>query len=243
MDRHEEEKARLRIGTAGWALPKSQAALFPSPGSHLERYASLFNSVEINSSFYREHQPKTYARWAASVPHNFRFSVKLARWFTHERGLAETERLDFVLTGPRELGEKWDVLLVQLPPKLVFDPRVAERFFRALRRLYPGRVACEPRHPTWAHAASLFRDFSISQVLADPEVVPDFGARETGGFRYYRLHGSPEIYRSEYAPDFLHKVTMELKSSRLDTWCIFDNTTFGHSVANARTLLTELSAL
>jgi uncharacterized protein YecE (DUF72 family) len=60
--------ASVRIGTAGWSIPKEHAAPFPVQGSHLERYGAVFDAVEINSSFYRPHRRATYARWAASVP-------------------------------------------------------------------------------------------------------------------------------------------------------------------------------
>ncbi|HWP34406.1 MAG TPA: DUF72 domain-containing protein, partial [Thermodesulfobacteriota bacterium] len=56
------------VGCAGWAIPRAAAGAFPGPGSHLERYARVLPAVEINSSFYRSHRPRTYARWAASVP-------------------------------------------------------------------------------------------------------------------------------------------------------------------------------
>jgi uncharacterized protein YecE (DUF72 family) len=61
----------VRIGTAGWSIPKRHADVFPAAGSHLERYAARLAAVEINSSFYRPHRPATYARWAAAVPDGF----------------------------------------------------------------------------------------------------------------------------------------------------------------------------
>jgi hypothetical protein len=64
---------RALVGTAGWSLPSRHAADFPTTGSHLERYATRFDVVEINSSFYRPHRLVTYDRWAASVPDDFRF--------------------------------------------------------------------------------------------------------------------------------------------------------------------------
>src|SRR6201990_2091516 len=77
----------MYIGTAGWSIPASYAADFPDKGTHLERYAARMNAVEINSSFYRPHQRKTYERWAAGVPEDFRFSVKLPRSITQEKRL------------------------------------------------------------------------------------------------------------------------------------------------------------
>ena len=101
------------VGTAGWTIPPQLKPEYPEAGTHLERYSHKLNCVEINSSFYRDHKPETYARWAASVPPGFRFSVKLSRHFTHERGLQEHgEHLRDVLAGISELGKKWAVLLV-----------------------------------------------------------------------------------------------------------------------------------
>ena len=77
----------VRIGCAGWTIPTEHSAVFGGEGTHLQRYASRFSCVEINSSFYRPHRTTTYARWAASVPDNFRFSVKLPKTITHEQRL------------------------------------------------------------------------------------------------------------------------------------------------------------
>ena len=75
----------IRVGCAGWSIPREHADRFPEEGSHLARYAGRFPAVEINSSFYKPHRPATYARWAASVPADFRFSVKVPKLATHER--------------------------------------------------------------------------------------------------------------------------------------------------------------
>src|SRR4051812_32051961 len=72
----------LYVGCAGWSVPKEHAGHFPAAGSHLQRYASRFPAVEINSSFYRPHRPATYARWAATVPDRFRFAGKVPREIT-----------------------------------------------------------------------------------------------------------------------------------------------------------------
>ena len=77
----------LRLGCAGWSLPRAQWPHFPPEGSHLERYAARFDAVEIDTSFYRPHRTETYARWAASTPAHFRFAVKLPKTITHEARL------------------------------------------------------------------------------------------------------------------------------------------------------------
>ena len=140
----------IRVGCAGWSIPKEHADRFPAEGSHLARYAGRFPAVEINSSFYKPHRPATYARWAASVPAGFRFSVKVPKVATHERRLVDTDDvLDSFLAEATQLGDKLGPLLVQLPPSLTFSADVAERFFASLRDGSTATWPCEPRHPTW----------------------------------------------------------------------------------------------
>ncbi len=93
--------AGIRIGCAGWSIRSNQSTLFGEGGSQLARYATCFDCVEINSSFYRSHQRKTYARWAAEVPDDFRFSVKLPKSITHQARLRDADaRADSVAAEP-----------------------------------------------------------------------------------------------------------------------------------------------
>ena len=78
----------MRIGTAGWVIPRQNAEMAAGEGSHLERHARVFRCVEINSSFHRSHRPATWARWAEAVPEDFRFSVKFPKAVTHQAKLA-----------------------------------------------------------------------------------------------------------------------------------------------------------
>jgi len=124
----------IRIGTAGWAIPRPVSERFPPAPSNLARYAGLFRAAEINSSFHRPHRPVTYARWADSVPDNFQFAVKLPRAVTHDKRLVNAQpELAIFVDQARHLGPKLGPLLVQLPPSLAFDPVTAREFFRGLR--------------------------------------------------------------------------------------------------------------
>ena len=82
----------MLAGCAGWTLTCETLAAFPPEGSHLERYACVFGAVEINSSFYRSHQAKTWQRWGQCVPADFRFSVKIPRTITHDAKLVGIDR-------------------------------------------------------------------------------------------------------------------------------------------------------
>ena len=234
----------LRIGCAGWTLPKAVQPAFPTGGTHLQRYASRFPAVEINSSFHRPHRPATYARGAASVPEDFRFAVKAPKAITHERRLADAEDL----IGPflaqiAALGEKLGCVLVQLPPSLDLDVATAESFLVFLRDRHAGAVALEPRHPSWftAESAELLEKHRIARVAADPAQAPAGG--EPGGWPgtvYYRLHGSPRVYYSAYDEGYLRALAVRLGEAAAgadDVWCIFDNTVLGAAASNALTLL------
>jgi uncharacterized protein YecE (DUF72 family) len=234
------------VGCAGWSIPKAYAARFPEGGSHLERYARRFPAVEINSSFYRPHRPETYARWAATVPDDFRFAVKMPREITHVRRLAHAEEpLDRFLAAVRALGAKLGPLLVQLPPRLAFDAGSVGAFFEALRARFDGAVACEPRHASWfADAVERFlARVQVARVAADPAPTPR-GAVPGGwdGLVYYRLHGSPRMYYSNYPDTYLDALarTLAAAARSAPTWCIFDNTALGAATANALTVLERL---
>jgi uncharacterized protein YecE (DUF72 family) len=234
-----------RIGTAGWSIPKAVGESFPATGSHLTRYAARFSAVEINSSFYRPHRPATYARWAATVPEDFRFSVKLPRLITHERGLRDAaEPLDQFLTEVRALGDRLGPLLIQLPPSLECEEALAERFFALLRDRFNGALACEPRHASWFEDRldAMLAEFRVARVAADPAPVPR--AAEPAGWPdlvYRRLHGAPRIYYSTYAANELDRYAASMREAKApESWCIFDNTALGEATRNALNLLGRL---
>jgi uncharacterized protein YecE (DUF72 family) len=212
----------------------------PRNGSHLERYASQMNSVEINSSFYRPHQRITYERWARSTPTGFLFSVKVPKAITHDLRLINCDApLDRFMAEVMGLGDKLGVLLVQLPPSFSFDKRVAGRFFRNFRSHTECACVLEPRHSSWftSDAEKWLVDLQVSRVAADPAPVARAG--KTGGWNgtaYYRMHGAPRIYHSEYDKTSLSLLKRELDRSRrpsMSTWCIFDNTASGAALGNA----------
>jgi uncharacterized protein YecE (DUF72 family) len=232
----------IRIGTAGWSFPRTVEG-FPAEGTGLERYAAVFDAVEINSSFYRPHQRKTYERWAASTPAAFRFAVKVIRMVTHERKLVDcAEPLARFLDECGGLGGKLGPLLIQLPPSLRFDARIVERFLTTWREATTAATVLEPRHATWfdAPAEALLRTFEIARVAADPAVVP--AAAEPGGWTgltYRRLHGSPAMYATSYDDGRLEPLAARIagEADATQAWCVFDNTQFGAATTDALKLM------
>ena len=238
----------LRVGCAGWAIPSQHAPAFPSQGTHLERYAQRFTGVEVNSSFYRSHRPPTYARWAAAVPDQFQFAVKMPQEITHTRRLVEvTAPLERFLTEVQSLGAKLGPLLLQLPPSLRCTEPLVQTFLTLLRARFHGSVVCEPRHGSWCSPAAeqLLHTFQVARVAADPARVP--AAAVPGGWPglvYYRWHGTPEMYVSAYTSAAVEVLAAQVAASArtVPTWCIFDNTARGAATRNALELLAQQAA-
>jgi uncharacterized protein YecE (DUF72 family) len=231
---------RAVIGTAGWSIPAMAAERFPAEGTSLERYASVFGGVEINSSFHRSHRASTWQRWAESVPDGFRFSAKLPKTVTHQAKLVDCGALvGRFLEEVAGLGDKLEIMLVQLPPKLAFEQAVAEPFLADLRERSPARIACEPRHPSWfdPEADALLAGLGVARVAADPAVVPAAAAPGGDGeLAYWRLHGSPVMYRSAYGADRLEAYAAAMSQAEAAgrrVWCMFDNTASSAATGDA----------
>lgn len=238
----------IRVGTAGWALSPAGIDAFPASGSHLERYAAVFDCAEINSSFHRPHRAATYARWGAAVPASFRFSVKIPKTITHGAKLvASAALLDEFMAPVQALGDKLGCLLVQLPPKLEYRRPLAARFFGVLRRRHAGAIALEARNPSWFEDAAdaFLAEHRIARVAADPPRSPRDGT--PGGWRgiaYHRLHGAPRMYYSAYGPARLDPLAGQLEgeSARAnEVWCVFDNTAGRAAIADALHLREKLA--
>lgn len=144
------------VATAAWSIPKKVVDQFAQEGSGLTRYASIFDGVEINSTFYRRHKESTFARWAESVPDSFRFAIKVPKEITHIRAMKDiAEPFETFRKDIAPLGGKRGPLLCQLPPSLAFDADVLRTALMTMRDVpitgrsssrFATRAGCRPRH-------------------------------------------------------------------------------------------------
>ncbi len=159
-----------------------------------------------------------------------------------------SDALETFLGEAGQLCEKLAVLLVQLPPKLEFDEKIAAEFFSEIRAHSSAQIACEPRHPSWftPEVDTMLNALGVARVAADPAICPQ--AAQPGGSRqlcYWRLHGSPVIYRSSYR-DRIQSCAEALKleaDAERDVWCIFDNTASSAATGDAFALIEALDAM
>ena len=209
----------------------------------LARYATRFDLAEVNSSFYRPHQRKTWERWAAEVPAQFRFTAKMPQEISHERALRGCVSCVGKFLGEvGGLGDKLACLLLQLPRSRPLEARVAANFLAQLRKRYAGGLAIEPRHPSWfSHQANeLLEEHEVARVAADPALSEE--AAQPGGdgaIRYWRWHGSPRMYYSDYGEAALLTLAKEVRTRAprgTRRLVIFDNTAHAFATANAARL-------
>ena len=233
--------APVRIGTSGWSYPEWRGKFYPRglPADRwLGHYATVFDTVELNASFYRLPSPGQFAKWAAQVPEGFLFAVKAPRQITHFHRLAGCGALlhEF-FAAARTLGAKLGPILYQLPPQMPFDPALLAAFTALLPRTLSHVI--EFRDPSWFRAETFdcLRARHISLCVSDlpgrrtPAVV-------TAPPAYLRLHGGRR-YRDSYPASELRKLGGELRSwsaAGIPAFVYFNNTAAGHAPANARDL-------
>jgi uncharacterized protein YecE (DUF72 family) len=238
---------RFYSGTSGLQLPISKS-LFPPPyeqASRLTYYASLFNSIEINSSFYKVPQSTTVARWAESVPENFKFTFKLWKEITHSRGLnfRETDVVQF-FRSINAVQDKKGCMLIQFPPSLGVD-RMAqlEKLLSCIQDLnstQDWKIAVEFRNKTCyqEHIYELLDSYTAAIVVQDiPNSATPF-LDHTADFMYIRFHGPTGNYRDSYSEDFLNEYACYVNEwiEAGKTVFVYFNNTMGEALSNLKTI-------
>jgi uncharacterized protein YecE (DUF72 family) len=227
---------RVRIGISGWRYAGWRGVFYPkglAQRKELEFAAKLFDSVEINGTFYSLQRAKSFREWAAQTPEDFVFSLKGSRYITHMLKLREAKvpLANYFASGMLELGEKMGPVLWQFAPQMQFEKARFEEFFRLLPRSRreaaslarrhasrlqdeqavrvkkdaPLRHCIEIRHESFVvpEFIDLLREHKIGLVAADTVDWPLL-MDVTSDFVYVRLHGSEQLYASGYEDDALN---------------------------------------
>jgi len=233
---------QVHIGTSGWSYKHWQGLFYPPtvPASkYLEYYATVFDTVELNSTFYRTPQPKTAHNWYQRTPERFVFSVKGSRFITHRLRLRDcAEPLARQTEALQPLGEKLGPVFWQFPPSFGPDlPLLAD--FVALKPAGQ-RWAFEFRHPGWFsdEVYEFLAAHNCALIWADSPRYP-LHTVATADFLYARLHGHEKLYASNYDDEQLRwwKAELEEKAQgRRSIYVYFDNDVHGYAPANARRL-------
>lgn len=231
-----------RVGCSGWQYKHWRGDFYPAelPASRwFERYASQFDTVEINNTFYRLPEASTFASWAARAPSRFLFAVKASRFLTHMKKLKDPdEPLDRLFTRMKPLGRHLGPVLYQLPPGWKLDSGRLEQFLQRLPRRM--RHAIEFREPSWYSDATLELLSQHGVALCLHDMRGSATPRErVGPFVYVRFHGASGTYSGSYPDGRLNGWAEWLhgqRASGADVYAYFNNDVGGHAPRNALTL-------
>lgn len=197
----------IRVGVGGWDFDPWRTTFYPADvpkARQLEYAATRLTGIEVNSTFYSQQKPETFARWARAVPDGFKFSLKASRYAVARKKLAEGEAsiATFLDQGFTELGDRLGPILWQFAATKAFDPDDIAAFFAMLpvsKDGLPLRHAIEPRHESFRDPAflALASNANAAIVFADADDYPCIDA-DTADFRYARLQRSVDACPTGY---------------------------------------------
>ena len=260
--------AKLYIGTSGWSYPKGEGTwkgyFYPSGKiNELEYYSQFFNTVEVNSSFYRPPNPGYVHNWARRVPKDFLFTVKLWQKFTHpkmykeatgEEAVISLQDVDTFIHGIEPLVRcgKLGALLAQFPPSFRNDSYGQQILHAVIKTFGKYRLAIELRHRTWSDdkgIADLLRENNITWVHIDEPKFKSSIAETlpiTSNIAYFRFHGRnaetwwtgdrETRYRYLYSSEEIGELTAKVRAAAGQTellFAMFNNHWQGYAPRNA----------
>ncbi len=269
------ERAAIYIGTSGWSYPRGEGTwtgyFYPAGKiNELEYYSQFFNTVEINSSFYRPPNPDYVYNWVRRTPRDFLFAVKLWQKFTHpkmyeaatgEAAAISQRDVDLFQHGiePLYKSGKLGALLAQFPPSFRNDRHGQQILSAVIRTFGQYRLAVELRHRSWSddnHTAELLREHSVAWVQIDEPKFPSSIAADiplTTDMAYFRFHGrnketwwtgdSETRYKYLYSPEEIRELADKMRPAIEQTslaFAFFNNHWRGYAPRNAVDMKKEL---
>lgn len=234
------------IGCSGFYYKEWKEEFYPknvAQARWFEYYCTHFNTLELNNTFYRFPKIEALQSWYRRSPENFKFSVKAPRLITHYKTFVDCKGLlqDFYTSTKEGFADKLGCVLFQLPPKLVYSVEVMARIITSLDSSFNNIV--EFRDDSWWNTKiySTLKDHKISFCGISHPTLKDDVIRNNE-LLYYRFHGVPVLYKSEYPEDYIQQIANEIKASEfIDAYIYFNNTWGTGALTNARQLQGFLS--
>lgn len=236
-----------RIGCSGWNYRDWRGTFYPAqlPARRwLEHYATVFDTVEVNTTFYRLTTAKAVANWVAQTPAEFCFAVKASRYLTHVKRLdyeaVNWERFREPLEPMAEAG-KLGVILWQLPPNFRRDE---ERLVRWLNALPDGRHAIEFRHESWFEPAIYARlhEHDVALVGAWRKGLGLPRDVATASFHFWRFHFGERGLRGNYSRTEIDELAAQVRALDRPVFAFFNNDWEAFAPRNAVDLIRRTRA-
>ncbi len=229
------------IGTSGWQYKHWKGVFYPQGlknNDWLSFYAQHFETLEVNVTFYRNVNPSTYEKWYCTVPEDFLFSVKMSKFITHIKRLkVDSNSVDRFTENVHGLKEKLGVVLIQLPPGLIFDESLIRDFFALLDKKLRYILWRQGTGPSLMINSSRFwkKTGQPGALQTGPAVIPATKPSLLP-FVYIRLHGSQKLYASDYRDNELKAWKDKILNWNRDAFVYFDNDFYGYAIKNAQKL-------
>lgn len=230
------DRAKIKIGTSGFMYRHWKGIFYPEKlpsSSWLEHYSLFFPVVELNVTFYRLPNPRTFLQWEKRAPDYFTYILKLSRVITHRKRLrVESEDIERHLSNYRKLGGKLELVLVQLPGNLKADPVLLREFMEKLPEDI--NFSFEFRDPSWWKDGifNLLRENGHGIVITDWKGMPQ-EYPEGFSIYYVRRHGPTSRYASSYTKEYLDALAEKLVELPGKKYALFNNDFRGYAVENA----------
>ena len=243
---------QIFIGCSGFHNKDWKEKFYPAgiPQSRwFEYYCSKFNTLELNTTFYRFPRVESLKRWYAKSPENFVFSVKVPRLITHYKQLKDSARMlnDFYNSVRDGLQDKLGAVLFQLPSRIIYSEDFLTRIVEAVHEDFLNVV--EFRHASWWHSrvySALRKQKIIFCGISYPELPAEIVSNSST--IYYRFHGLKKLYFSQYTKKDIDAFanTLAQESSVKTAYIYFNNTATLAAVRNAvqleKSLLKQVDA-
>jgi len=236
------------IGCSGYFYREWKGKFYPptlSGSKWLEFYATHFNTIEINASFYKFPEAKSLRKWYNKTPNEFKFSIKAPQIITHYKKFIQAKDVinSFYTIAEKGLKEKLECILFQLPPDLAYSPQVLTNLVKSLDNNFKNVI--EFRNSSWWNKEvydALKEKNIIFCSISFPD-LPDVFV-ETSDTAYIRFHGKEELYKSSYSSKEMKSWIEKINLSKLQNLYVYFNNTWNMaSIENAFALKREISKL
>lgn len=233
------KKGSLYIGCSGFYNNDWKGSLYPENAQSkdfLTLYSGVFNTVEINSTFYRKPTAKTLVKWHDETPDDFKFFIKIPKAISHEKRLKEAKEdiSEFCTHIQTHLKEKLSGFLYQFPPSFKKSQENMDLIISSIDFKYVNVI--EFRHESW-WTDEIFTFLKEHQIIFSgvsfPGNLPEDIIINHPEILYYRLHGKPVLYKSEYSSEFINALAEKIKHSERKAFIFFNNTWGTAAIKNA----------
>ena len=232
-------KSKVFIGCSGFSVGFWKEIFYPADlpsKEHLNFYSQHLNAVEINATFYRKPRPTTIVKWVEQTGPDFQFFIKIPKTITHLKKLDQTkaETSEFCNYISEHLGCKLGGFLFQLPPSFHYKTENLEKVIATVDEDFLNVV--EFRHSSWWNPQvqdSLTQNNIVFSGVSIPRAVPDDFIINNHDFAYYRLHGIPEMFKSEYSQFELIQLATDIQKFTGTSFIFFNNTFGTAAIKNA----------